>query len=191
MTTVGNRDGSPEVLALARTPSEVLADMQRRSARFWMGTAMRPEAIALERQALLSKQPPVVAIVSCSEVRVPADIVFDQGLADIFVIRVAGTALETATLASLHYALHYLTAKVLIALGHEMCGMAKAAQLPVETFATEMPTQLQEALTSIKVGVGLDRPANLHYSRALNREAVANNVKKQVGRLATDKGFQV
>lgn len=54
-----------------------------------------------------------------------------------------------------------------------------------------MSTQLHEALKSVKLGVGLDRLANLHDSRALDREAAANNAKKQVGWLTTDRGFMV
>lgn len=95
--------------------------MQCGNARFWMGTAVRPEAIALERRALISKQTRVVAILSCSDSRVPTDTVFDEGVADIFVIRVAGTALDTATLAALQYV------KVRIAFAHEFCGAVKAS----------------------------------------------------------------
>mmetsp|Transcript_72353 Transcript_72353/g.200548 ORF Transcript_72353/g.200548 Transcript_72353/m.200548 type:complete len:305 (-) Transcript_72353:238-1152(-) len=177
--------------ALARPPQEVFEDLQRGNARFWTGAAVRPEASAFERRALISKQSPVVAILGCSDSRVPTEIIFDQGLGDIFVVRVAGNALDTATLASLQYAVHHLKVKVLVVLGHELCGAVKAAQLPVETIEKEMPAQLQEALKSIKVGLSQDRLAGLNDSRALDREAVTRNVKSQVERLTKDKGLMV
>merc|ERR1712070_91872 len=103
-------------------PSEVLAQLQRGNARFWMGKATRPEKSAFERRAMIMAQFPTVAILGCSDSRVPIEIVFDQGLGDVFVIRVAGNCLDTATGASLEYAVCHLKVKVLIVMGHEGCG---------------------------------------------------------------------
>lgn len=79
---------------------------------------------------------------SCSDSRVPTNIVTDQGFADALVIRVAGAALDTAALASLRYALHHLRVKVLIAVGHGFSGAVRTAHLQMETLAKDMPTQL-------------------------------------------------
>jgi len=174
--------------AAARTPSEVLAELQRGNARFWTGSATRPEASAFERRALISKQFPCVAILGCSDSRVPTEIIFDQGLGDIFVVRVAGNALDTVTTASLQYAAHHLQVKVLVVLGHELCGAVKAAQSPAEALAKE-PRQLHEALTAIKNGLDQSRLVHLQDSRALDREAVTTNVKHQVEELTRDKGL--
>uniref|UniRef100_A0A7S2PWV4 Carbonic anhydrase n=1 Tax=Zooxanthella nutricula TaxID=1333877 RepID=A0A7S2PWV4_9DINO len=179
---------SEQSKALARSPEEVLAELQRGNARFWMNTAARPEASAFERRALISKQFPSVAILGCSDSRVPTEIVFDQGLGDIFVIRVAGNALDTATLASLQYAVHHLKVKVVVVLGHELCGAVKAAQLPNESLENE-PSQLEQALKSIKAGLDQERLVYLSDHRVLDREAVATNVKAQVERLARDRGM--
>ena len=92
--------------SLAKTPATVLAELQRGNTRFWMGQAMRPEVSAFERRALIMKQHPSVAILGCSDSRVPIEIVFDQGLGDIFVIRVAGNCLDTTTIGSLEYQLY-------------------------------------------------------------------------------------
>merc|ERR1719262_557915 len=83
--------------AQARTPKQVLSQLQKGNARFWMGVSRRPEASAFERRALIMQQFPSVAILGCSDSRVPIEIVFDQGLGDIFVIRVAGNCLDTVT----------------------------------------------------------------------------------------------
>merc|ERR1719213_647354 len=102
-----------------RSPREVLEDLQKGNARFWMGVATRPEKSAFERRALIVQQYPSVAVLGCSDSRVPVEIVFDQGLGDLFVVRVAGNHLDTATHASLQYAILHLKVKVVVVLGHE------------------------------------------------------------------------
>lgn len=169
----------------SRTPREVLAELQKGNARFWMGTAKRPEVSAFERRALIMAQYPVVAILGCSDSRVPIEIVFDQGLGDIFVIRVAGNCLDTATTASLEYAVHHIKVKVLMVLGHEGCGAVKAAGLPREKIQQETPA-LAKALTLIKAGLEEERLQSICDPRARDREAVVTNVRRQVERLAND-----
>jgi len=173
---------------LAKSPREVLADLQRGNARFWMGAATRPESSAFDRRALISKQFPTVALLSCADSRVPPELIFDQGLGSIFVVRVAGNCLATTTTASLQYAVHVLKVKVLVVLGHELCGSIKAAQLPLETLQQE-PQELSEALLGLKQGLDQGRFESLEDSRALDREAVTTNVKKQVEALTKDEGI--
>ena len=74
------------------TPRKVLSRLQQGNARFWMGVAQRPEMSAMERRAMIMQQFPKVAVLGCSDSRVPIEIVFDQGLGDVFAIRVAGNA---------------------------------------------------------------------------------------------------
>ena len=107
--------------------------------RFWSGAANRPEKSAFERRALINKQFPSTAILGCSDSRVPTEIVFDQGLGDMFVVRGAGNSLEMATTASLQYAVHHLKVKVLVVMGHEACGAVKAAALPDDVLKNEPP----------------------------------------------------
>mmetsp|Transcript_114095 Transcript_114095/g.317433 ORF Transcript_114095/g.317433 Transcript_114095/m.317433 type:complete len:299 (+) Transcript_114095:73-969(+) len=173
---------------LKMSPREVLAELQRGNARFWMGSASRPEASAFDRRALISKQFPTVAVLSCADSRVPPELIFDQGLGSIFVVRVAGNCLATTTTASLQYAVHHLKVKVLVVLGHELCGAIKAAQLPIEQLQQE-PKELSEALLGLKQGLDQGRFKSLEDSRALDREAVTTNVKKQVEALTKDEGI--
>merc|ERR1719487_2847511 len=142
--------------AQARTPKQVLSQLQKGNARFWMGVSRRPEASAFERRALIMQQYPSVAILGCSDSRVPIEIVFDQGLGDIFVIRVAGNCLDNTTTASLQYAVKHLEVKVVVVLGHEGCGAVKAAQSSPEDIKKESP-HLQQLLTSIKSDLDADR----------------------------------
>jgi len=174
--------------AAARTPFEVLADLQRGNARFWMGAATRPERSAFERRALISKQFPSVAILACADSRVPSEIIFDQGLGDMFVVRVAGNCLDTSTHASLQYAVHHLKVKVLMVMGHENCGAVKAAGMENQAIEGE-PAALCQCLKSIKRGIDLEHLANLRDPRAYDREAVISNVTRQVEGLTGDAGI--
>lgn len=171
--------------AMNRTPEQVLGDLQRGNARFWTGQASRPERSAFERRALISKQFPSVAILGCSDSRVPVEIVFDQGLGDMFVIRVAGNCLDTATQASLQYAVHHLKVKVVIVLGHEGCGAVKASQLPEEAIKQE-PAELGMFLHKMKAQLDAAELGRIQDTKAADREAVTANVRNQVELLMQD-----
>ena len=172
-------------VAVSKKPQEVLSGLQRGNARFWTGSAQRPERSAFERRALISKQFPHTAILSCSDSRVPTEIVFDQGLGDMFVVRVAGNIVEVGTAASLQYAVNHLKVKVLVVMGHEGCGAVKAAGMPDETLKTFDPA-LCQCLNHIKMGLDFDRLACVHDPRSHDREAVVTNVKRQVEALTED-----
>ncbi|MDH4100424.1 MAG: carbonic anhydrase, partial [Nitrospirota bacterium] len=79
------------------------------------------------RHELAAGQHPFAIIVSCSDSRVPPEHVFDQGLGDLFVIRVAGNVVEPVELGSIEYAAEHLHTKLIVVLGHEKCGAVKAA----------------------------------------------------------------
>eukprot|EP00928_Gymnodinium_smaydae_P064517 TRINITY_DN4781_c0_g1_i1.p1 TRINITY_DN4781_c0_g1~~TRINITY_DN4781_c0_g1_i1.p1 ORF type:complete len:392 (+),score=84.58 TRINITY_DN4781_c0_g1_i1:75-1250(+) len=179
---------SDQQRALARSPAEVLAQLQKGNARFWMGAATRPEKSAFERRALISKQFPCVAILGCSDSRVPVEIVFDMGLGDMFVIRVAGNCLDTSTMASLQYAIHHLHVKVVIVMGHEGCGAVKAAGQAEEAFSSE-PKELKTLLSFLKGGLDDSRLGCITDSRAHDREAVVTNVRQQLTALSRDEGI--
>jgi len=169
----------------AQSPEEVLAELQRGNARFWTGRASRPESTAFERRALLKTQFPSVALLGCSDSRVPVEIIFDQGLGDMFVIRVAGNCLDTSTMASLQYAILHLKVKVAVVMGHEGCGAVKAAQLPESKISAE-PPELAKVLGGMKAILNEDRLKWAQDIRAHDREAVVTNVKHQVTALTKD-----
>eukprot|EP00929_Paragymnodinium_shiwhaense_P060893 TRINITY_DN303_c0_g4_i1.p1 TRINITY_DN303_c0_g4~~TRINITY_DN303_c0_g4_i1.p1 ORF type:complete len:415 (-),score=103.72 TRINITY_DN303_c0_g4_i1:665-1909(-) len=174
--------------AMAKTPQEVFTELQRGNMRFWTGRSRRPERSAFERRALISKQFPSVAILGCSDSRVPIEIVFDAALGDIFVIRVAGNCLDTGSMASLQYAIHHLNVKVLMVLGHEGCGAVKAAGLHVDAIKQE-PDALGDLLNKLKDGLDHDRFQAIQDTRSYDREAVVTNVHKQMRTLSEDKGI--
>ena len=110
-------------------------------------------AEAAKRRADLTKsQHPFAIIVSCSDSRVPPEIVFDQGLGDLFVLRVAGNVIDDHSLGSIEYAVDHLAVRLIVVLGHQSCGAVKAAK---ETIAakSEAPAHIQSLVTAIRPAV--------------------------------------
>jgi carbonic anhydrase len=77
-------------------------------------------------RALANRQHPFAVILGCADSRVPPEIIFDQGLGDLFVIRVAGNILDDAILGSIEYAVEELGTSLVLVLGHERCGAVAA-----------------------------------------------------------------
>jgi carbonic anhydrase len=113
--------------AVAGAMSAVPLDrLQAGNERFVSGHPIHPDE-TLERIRELKKgQHPFAVVVSCSDSRVPPELIFDQGLGDIFSIRTAGNVIGDYELASVEYAVEHLGAKLVLVLGHEDCGAVKA-----------------------------------------------------------------
>lgn len=95
--------------------------------RFISGRLRKDGQSAKDIQKLSKGQHPHSIIFSCSDSRVPPEIVFDQKLGEVFVIRDAGEVPETASIASMEYAVEHLGARLLVVMGHTQCGAVKAA----------------------------------------------------------------
>lgn len=74
------------------------------------------------REQLVSKQTPFVAIISCSDSRIPVEMVFDQNIGDVFVVRNAGNIINDDVVGSIEYAVEYLNVKLVVVMGHQNCG---------------------------------------------------------------------
>ena len=95
--------------------------------RFTRGESISPHWDSARRYALSTVQNPVAVVLSCSDARVPPEILFDQGLGDLYVIRTAGNIAGPAGLAGLEYALEELGVPLVVVLGHQDCGAVAAA----------------------------------------------------------------
>ncbi len=95
------------------------------NARFIQGQFLG-RAVPELRRGLVKGQQPGAAVLCCSDSRVPPEIVFDQSLGDIFVVRTAGLAVEPTSLGSLEYAVDHLGVALIVILGHESCGAVTA-----------------------------------------------------------------
>jgi carbonic anhydrase len=101
--------------------------MQNGNHRFLTGRPRKDGATKADRERLSSGQKPHTIVLSCSDSRVPPEVVFDQRLGEIFVVRTAGQALDYSAIASIEYAVSHLGANLIIVMGHESCGAVKAA----------------------------------------------------------------
>lgn len=107
-------------------PEEALGRLMSGNARYAEGLASHPHANAVRRVEVAAGQAPFAVILACADSRVAPELIFDQGLGDLFVVRVAGNVVDDATLASIEYAVIHLGSSLVMALGHERCGAVKA-----------------------------------------------------------------
>lgn len=165
------------------TPRDVILDMQRGNGRFWMGLSERPDMTAMERRALIIAQAPRICVLSCSDSRVPVEIIFDQGLGEVFVVRMAGNILDANAHGSIEYAVKYLGVKVVLVIGHEGCGAVKGAiSMSAEDISKE-PFDLQVVLTNIKANLDVKELNLITDARSRDREAIILNTSNQVKKL--------
>ena len=172
---------------VAKNPEEAIRALKTGNARFFGGQAQRPEASAAERRAQILGQTPFGVVLSCSDSRVPTEIVFDQGLGDLFITRVAGNVIDRTTLGSIEYAVGHLKTYIVVVMGHEGCGAVKAALLPKEARARETEN-IQFLLDQITPA--LEKLPHIRDEKAKMREAVIANVRVQVQNLKKVKFIQ-
>jgi carbonic anhydrase len=94
--------------------------------RFVAGQPVHPSQSVAHRASLAGGQKPTAVIFGCADSRVAAELIFDQGLGDVFVVRTAGQAIDTAVLGSIEYAVMVLGVPLIVVLGHNSCGAVKA-----------------------------------------------------------------
>lgn len=105
---------------------EVLARLKAGNDRYVHDELLHPRRDSERREAIAAKQSPFAVIIGCSDSRVSPEILFDQGVGDLFVVRVAGNVIDSVGLDSIDYGALYLGAACVVVLGHENCGAVKA-----------------------------------------------------------------
>ena len=113
----------PENLSAA----EALQRLKTGNQRFAAGALTHPNSGPERRRELMGGQSPFATIITCADSRVPVEILFDQGLGDLFVIRVAGNINDDAILGSVEYAAAILGVNLTVVMGHKSCGAVGAA----------------------------------------------------------------
>jgi carbonic anhydrase len=109
-----------------RAADETWKELADGNHRFATGQ-MQSHNLVARRQSLTATQNPQVAVLSCADSRVPPELVFDQGLGDLFVVRSAGESADPLSIGSLEYAVQNLGTKAIVVMGHQSCGAVKAA----------------------------------------------------------------
>src|SRR5437868_5323743 len=154
-------------------PAVAISKLKEGNGRYAGGNLQHPGQTTERRAELANTQHPFATIVSCSDSRVPPEIVFDQGLGDLFVVRVAGNVIDDHALGSIEYAVDHLGVRLIVVLGHQRCGAVKAAR---DTIAakTEAPGHIQSLVTAIQPAVEATTKGDLE---ATVRENVKNIVQ--------------
>lgn len=174
-----------EDLALL-TPDSVITLLKRGNQNF-VTKALTPHN--LQAQLALSSQigqSPKAIVLSCIDSRVPVETIFDMGIGDIFVARVAGNVVNDDMLASMEYACKYIGSKVIVVLGHESCGAVNAACAGLrDGNLTELMHKIQPAVKRTEMEGG-DPFSGEFQSRAVanNVDIMVENIRKQSETLA-------
>ena len=109
------------------SPDAALAKLMAGNARYAKGNVAHPHQSDARRAEVAKGQKPFAIVVGCSDSRTSPELVFDQGLGDVFVTRLAGSIVDDAALGSIEYGVEHLGASVIVVLGHERCGAVDAA----------------------------------------------------------------
>ena len=164
---------------------EALARLKAGNRRFVDGTTkVDAEAAAAERDALVAGQAPFAIVLGCSDARVPAEIVFDQGLGDLFVIRVAGNIAAPSQVGSIEYAATMFGARLVVVMGHSHCGAIAAAVDEISHLTSLDSPNLLAIVERIMPTIETLTGANSSQDRAsLEAAAVRANVHATVSRI--------
>jgi len=159
--------------AAVQTPLDVLKEGNR---RFVEGRMLHDHQDMQRLVEIAKGQHPIAIIVGCSDSRVTPEIIFDQGLGDLFVVRVAGNVVDDHALGSIEYAAEHLHTSLIVVLGHDRCGAVQAA-----ISGDDAPGHIQSIVESIRpaVDAAKSEPGDLLDN------AIDQNVRRVVKQLQT------
>lgn len=155
---------------MSLSPDAALERLRAGNARYVSGETTWDGATPEEIAFHVAGQNPYAIILSCADSRVPVEKVFDAGLGEIFILRVAGNVWTNELIGSAEYSVAALDTPLIVVMGHSFCGAIKGA-LDVKNNGTEYPDYLQELL--IDIGEGFDASDS-------TEAAVRRNVERQV-----------
>ena len=159
--------------------ADALESLREGNRRFVAGESNIKESLGQARRAeLVGGQSPFAVILACSDSRVPVELVFDQGLGDLFVIRVAGNVVSPSQIGSVEFAAAQLGTRLVVVLGHSNCGA-------VDATLKELAREQESRSPNLRAIVERIKPAiePLMGSGVTLQEAVAANVRHSVRRL--------
>ena len=163
----------------ATTPSQAIEMLKQGNVRFTSGSTTSRDYQSQVSQTA-GGQYPVAAVVSCIDSRIPTEIVFDQGIGDIFNARIAGNFVNEDILGSLEFACKVAGAKVIVVMGHTSCGAIKGACDKAELGnLTQMLEKIMPAVDAVHTPEGTDRSsANTKFVDAVAAKNVELTLAK-------------
>jgi carbonic anhydrase len=163
------------------TADEALRRLIDGNARFVADINHRPRRGAELRRQLAGEQHPFAVILGCADSRVPPEILFDEGLGDLFVVRNAGNIIDATTLASIEYGVAHLGVPLVMVLGHERCGVLTTA-VAVARDDEDVQGHLWALLDAVRPALEDNDRDGADREEAIDR-AVCAHVRNQVERL--------
>jgi carbonic anhydrase len=161
--------------------ADALAHLKEGNLRFVQGRARHTHENASWRNMLVEGQKPFATILGCSDSRVPPELVFDVGLGELFIIRLAGNIIAEDVIGTLQYAVAHLHTSLVVVMGHEGCGAVTAA-IDEMLQTDHEPSHIEALLQLIKPGLAhLDLKQDRN---ALLRAAVEANVRWSMQQLS-------
>jgi carbonic anhydrase len=143
-----------------------------------------PLSLRERRNELAAGQEPFAIILGCSDSRVPAEIVFDQGLGDLFVIRVAGNIVAASQVGSVEFAAARFSTRLVVVLGHSQCGAILATLEELQQPTASQSKNLQFIVDQVRPSVeGLLATEARHVPEALVKQAVRANIRASADHL--------
>src|SRR5687767_764739 len=169
---------------------EALHRLRDGNARFTgNASSFDPDTTQSRRSALTAAQEPFAIILGCSDARVPAELVFDQGLGDLFVIRVAGNIVSPSQVGSVEFAASRFSTRLVVVLGHSQCGAIAATleelQRPTENQSRNLHSIVDRIRPSVESLLATDLANDLD---ALARQAVRANIRASTDHLRHGSG---
>ncbi|MDB4950289.1 MAG: carbonic anhydrase [Gemmatimonadetes bacterium] len=167
------------------TAGEALARLREGNLRFAQSVAGSGPYVSQARPAELPVgQEPFAIILGCSDSRVPAELVFDQGLGDLFVIRVAGNIVAPSQVGSVEFAAERFGTRLVVVLGHSQCGAILATIEELQRPAENQSRNLRAIVDRVRPSVeGLFATELRHDLPALVKQAVRANIRASVDHL--------
>jgi carbonic anhydrase len=164
----------------ATTADEALAELKAGNGRFVSGKAAHHNQSMQRIREVVAGQKPEAVVLGCADSRVPPELIFDEGIGDLFVVRVAGNVAEPATTGSIEYAAEHLHVPLIVVLGHRKCGAVKAtaeAHGAAEGNLGEIVKELEPAVAAARAHPG---------TRGIVDDAVHENAKLVAGQLVSE-----
>lgn len=167
------------------TSLDALNRLREGNRRFVSDTATSQAALSpARRQALIDGQSPFAIILGCSDSRVPAELVFDQGLGDLFVIRIAGNIVAPSQVGSVEFAAERFGTSLVVVLGHSQCGAVSATLEEIVRPSGHQSRNLHSIVQRIRPAVQPLMDTELrHDPHALMHHAVRANVRASANQL--------
>jgi len=165
-------------------PAKEALERLRDGNRRFVSEVRNSEASQTRRREVVDSQEPFAIILGCSDSRVPAEIVFDQGLGDLFVIRVAGNIVAPSQIGSVEFAAERFHTRLVVVLGHSQCGAIEATLEELQRPTENQSKNLHSIVDRVRPAVeGLLETSLRNDPHALLHQAVRANVRASANQL--------